>query len=323
MLLAACHTQSSGWANVERLEELSDLRAEAGNLLWAESDVSSLTDEDVALIAEEFELPELAVEDAVKARQRPKLELYGDVIFIVTHQLDEIDDQLEACQIAFFIGDRYVLTLHHGADRTLTEAKKRWERTPPEHSHPALLLHTLLDVVVDDYQEIADRLESEVEELEDIVLALPQAPVQRQIYTHKQQISRLRRYVIPGQRLMEWAVNPSNLDKPFSEETGHLYRDVNDHLLRIVDQVRNVEDLTQAVLDMSRSAQVERLNEINKQLSAWAAIFGVDTLIAGIYGMNFILVPEDQTLYGFWFAIGLIVVSSLFLFLYFRRRKWL
>jgi magnesium transporter len=330
VLTAICHTEGSArWEQVDDLDRLSDLRATSGTLLWAEADIAELTEEDVQTIAEEFELHPLAVEDAVHVRQRPKFESYDKHMFLVLHQLDTEDGQLEPVQIACFIGERYVLTIHAGARRTLDEAKKRWESVPEDWQHPAQLAHTLLDVVVDDYQEIADDLEVEIEELEDLALELEQrhgrAPgvsIQRRLYSVKQRVGRLRRYVFPGTRLLEWVIEPGH-EKPFSDRTAAHFRDVYDHLMRITEQVRNVDDLASAVLDLVRSHQAEVLNEINKKLAAWAAIFAIGTLIAGIYGMNFALVPEDQTLFGFWFAVALMVVCSIAAYINFKKRDWL
>jgi magnesium transporter len=322
MLLAVCQSAEKGWSDVEDLSSLSDLRLERTNLLMAEADVSNLTDDDVALIAEEFDLHSLAVEDAVHTRQRPKLESYASHLFVVMHQLDEENGQLEAVQIACFVGDRYVLVLHAGATRTLDEFKKRWHANVPAHKDPSNLVHTLIDVVVDDYQDIADRLESEVEELEDIALTVPTAPIQRQLYSLKQRLARLRRYVIPAARLLDWALDP-HTDKPFSEETATLFNDVRDHLLRITDEIRNIDDLSQAVLELNRSEQAHSLNEVTRRLSAWAAIFAVETVIAGIYGMNFELFPFDGHIEGFWFATGLMFISGIALYVYFKRRGWI
>ena len=323
MLLAACHSKDRGWTEVPDLTKISDLRAQADTVLWAETDVAGLSSEDAALIAEEFDLPPLAVEDAVHTRQRPKLEVYENQLFIVMHQLDEEHDQLEASQIAAFVGEGFVLVVHAGAKRTLDEAKRRWANDELIDEGPPELLHVLADVVVDDYQEISDRLEDEMEDLEDIALAEPSAPIQRQLYSIKQQVARLRRYVLPATRLLDWALDPDPHGRPFSKENAVLFRDVHDHLLRITDQVRNIDDLAQAVIDLTRAEQAQTLNENSRRLSAWAAIFAVGTLIAGIYGMNFTLVPRDQSLFGFWFAIALMSVSSVGLYLYFRKRKWL
>jgi magnesium transporter len=324
MLAAICHSATAGWVRVDDLERLSDLRAEAGNVLWAEADIADLDDAEIALIAAEFSLHELAIEDALNTRQRPKLEGYEGNRFIVFHQLDEIAGQLEATQIACFVGDRYLLTLHSGAARTITEAKERWkqEEGSEDLDHPELLLHTLFDVVVDEYQDIADRLEADMEELEEIALDSPTARIQRQLYSMKQKLSRFRRYVLPASRLFDASAFP-DLQRHLPEETQRLFRDIHDHLLRMADQIRNIDDLAQAILDLTQSEQGAQLSEVNRRLSGWAAIFAVETLIAGIYGMNFKLVPEDQTLGGFWFALGLMVVSGLILFWFFRKRGWI
>ena len=321
MLMAVCHSSETGWTQVKELERLSDLRAQAGNVLWAEADVATLTPEDIDTIAEEFGLHPLAVEDAVNARQRPKLESYEGHLFIVFHELDEVEGQLEACQIACFIGDRYVLVLHDHADRILEAAKERFSEEGERLDSPAFLVYTMLDVVVDDYQVKADRLEDEMEVLEEIVLSTPTAPIQRQLYSTKQRIARLRRYVMPGSRVLEWMLDPAH--RRFSDDSSELFRDIHDHLLRMTDQIRNIDELSDAVMDLVRSEQANALNEVNKRLAAWAAIFGIGTLIAGIYGMNFSLVPEDQSMFGFWFALGLMIVTSVGLYAYFKRRNWL
>lgn len=323
MIMAVCHTEERGWTDIEDLSRISDLRAQAGNVLWADADVSTLSREDVGLIAEEFDLHPLAVEDAIHTRQRPKLEPYEKHLFLVLDELDEIDGQLEASQIACFVGDRYLLTLHDGAGRLLERARTRWERE--KDALPGgitYLLYTLLDTVVDDYQAIADRLEEEIEELEEIILAAPTAPVQRQVYELKQQVLRLRRYALPLRRVLDWMVEGQGRES-FGGDTGELLRDVHDHILRIADQVASVDDLSGAVLDLSRSAQADALNEINKKLSAWAAIFAVSAIITGAYGMNYRLFPDLDGQIGFGFAIGLMAISAGSLYTYFRRKGWL
>lgn len=323
MLMAVCHSADTGWTKIDDLSNLSDLRAQAGNVLWAEADLAHLDRRDVEVIAEEFGLDELAVEDAQNTRQRPKIENYASHQFVVFHQFDESDGQLEATQIACFIGQRYLLTIHAGAERTIEAAKQRWreELDRAALQDPERLLHTLFDVVVDEYQEIADRLEDDMEELEEIALDTPRAPIQRQLYSMKQKVARFRRYVIPAARIVARDFE-SDVGEA-ADETRRLFRDVHDHLIRMTEQIRNIDDLSQAVLDLTQSEQATALSEVNKRLSAWAAIFAVGTLIAGVYGMNFVLVPKDQTLVGFWFAVGLMVVSGIVLYWYFKRREWL
>ena len=323
MLLTVCHSPESGWQRVDDVSRVSEIRRQAETLLWAESDVLNLTEADVATIAEEFGLHPLAVEDAIHTKQRPKIEHYPTHVFVVFHQLNEVDGQLEAVQLACFMGNDYLLTIHAGAARTLDEAKNRWaEGEDGMNQHPSFLLHTLLDVVVDEYQVYADGIEAEMEDLEELILSEPKLKVQRQLYSVKQRVARLRRYVLPESRMLAWAVDP-DLPKPVPDATARLFSDVEDHLLRIGDQVKNVDELAQAVLDMTQSAQAQDLNEVNRMLAAWAAIFAVGTLIAGIYGMNFDLVPGTGTRFGFWFAIGLSILSSVGLYLNFKKRGWL
>ena len=323
MLLAVCHSSARGWADVDDLDRLSDLRGEQGNLLWAEADITNLTPVDVETIAEEFGLHKLAVEDAMHLRQRPKVDIYENHLFLVMHQLDEEEGQLEAAQIACFIGPRYVLTLHEGANKTLSEAKKRWRREEAEFGGgPAILTHTLLDVVVDDYQLIADKLEAEVEDLEDIVLAAPLSPVQNQLYSLKQRTARLRRYVFPLQRAVETLLSPVNADR-VPEETHVLFRDIHDHVLRISDQVKNIDELDEAAMDLRRTAQAEMLNDATKRLTGWAAIIAVPTLITGVYGMNLGLWPTPGSRWGFYTVLAFIVFVCFFLYRYFKTKDWI
>lgn len=318
--MAVCHSAETGWTKVDDLTRLSDLREEGGNLLWAEADINNLTIDDIQTIAEEFGLHRLAVEDALNARQRPKLEAYDNHTFVVVDQLDEADGQLEAAQIACFVGDRYVLTVHAGADRTLDIAKERWQVAQKQLGQGApYLVHTLLDVIVDDYQRIADDLEDEVEQLEDVVLNAPGAPIQRQLYSLRQRLARMRRFALPAGRVLETLTDGAQTPR----EASALYRDVRDHLLRINDQIRNIDDLSQAVLDLSRSEQANSLNEVTKKLTGWAAIIAVPTFIASVYGMNFHLVPADGEVLGFWFALSLMALSSIGLYVQLKKRGWI
>jgi magnesium transporter len=317
MLRAAIYSQEKRWSEVGHVEDVSELRKEPQNLFWARGDVRDLSPEDVALIQEEFDLPSDAVDAAVSARSRPKIEPFGDDVVAVIYELDEIDEQLEALQIAVFVGIDFLLVLHNGAERTLEKTEHALRKMDDLQ-----LLYNLFDVVVTDYQEIADDLEEEVEHMEEIILEAPEAPVQRQLYALKQRLARLRRYVLPWSRMMEEVVENEDHIFPTPKRMDRL-RGLRDRLGRIKDQVGSVEDLAQALIDLTRAEQGDRLNEQQRRLGAWAAIFGVATVIGGIYGMNFQLVPKHETYFGFWFALILIAVSSGGLFIYFRKKHWL
>ena len=278
-------------------------------------------------MADEFGLHDLAVEDATSAKERPKLEEYEKHLFVVVHELQPREGQLEVAQIACFVGTRFVLALHTGAGRTMAETRRRLLATTEEiWGGSAFLMHALLDAIVDDYQAIADGLEQEIEDLEETLLADPRSPAQTRLYTVKQRVARFRRYVLPVSRMLATVVEGDGVGAAIAlVETnfGTYFRDVHDHTLRIADQVRNVEDLGDALIDLARVEATNAQNEIVKRLTGWAAIIAVPPFIASVYGMNFRLFPADGQIFGFWFALGLMFVTSVGLYVYFKRRGWI
>lgn len=327
MLTAIYHTPDGGWEEVTDLSVISNLCEQSGARVWAEADVSTLTRADIATIAVEFGLHELAVEDAVGANERPKLEEYDAHLFTVVHELQPQNGQLEPAQIACFIGTRYVLAVHSGATRTMEETKRRLRAAKGElWGGSAFLMHTLLDTIVDDYQRIADNLEAEVEGLEEELLADPRSPAQTRLYTVKQREARFRRFVLPVARMLGTVVEQGSIGSSIrlvDTHFGAYFRDVHDHTLRVADQVRNIEDLADALIDLVRVEASNAQNEATKRLSGWAAIIAVPTFIASVYGMNFELVPHHGRLFGFWFALSLMVTTAISLYVFFKRRGWI
>lgn len=322
VLKAVCHAGEGRWIEIEEFSRVSDLLAEGKQLVWAQADIADLTPSNIAIIAEELGLHPLAVEDAMTPRQRPKLEQYENHLFAVMHQLDEIEDQLEARQIACFVGPRFALTIHQGAERTIKEALARLGGLTKEgHRGPSAIVQALLDAVVDDYQAIGERLENQMEAMEDSALAAPRRPLQNRLYGVKQQVARLRRYVVPGERVLADLVE--GRAGMATERTRAHFRDIHDHLLRIIDQIRNIDDLANAVIELQRAEQANALNEVTKRLTGWAAIIAIPTLIASVYGMNFRLFPRNENRAGFWIAVGMMTTSALGLYAFFRRRNWI
>ncbi|MEX0874727.1 MAG: CorA family divalent cation transporter [Actinomycetota bacterium] len=326
MLTAIYTSPETGWQEITDLSLISSLCDQAGTRVWAEADVSTLTKKDIDTIAVEFGLHELAVEDATSLRERPKLEEYDKHLFVVVHELQPHDGQLEAAQIACFIGTRFVLALHSGAAHTLDETKRRLRETKEEiWGGSAYLMHTLLDTIVDDYQRIADELEHEIETLEDKVLADPRSQAQTRLYTVKQRIARFRRYVLPVDRMLASVVEQGTLGASIrlvDTHFGAYFRDIHDHTLRVTDQVRNIEDLADAMIDLVRVEATNAQNEVTKRLTGWAAIIAVPTYIASVYGMNYQLVPR-QEIFGFWFALGLMATAAVSLYVFFKKRGWI
>lgn len=324
MLNAFTHVPGTGWVALADVRRISDVIAESGALLWAHADIQTLAPGDIETIAEEFGLHALAVEDALNARQRPKVETYDNHLFVVVHQLDEMGGQLEARQIACFIGKNYVLTLHDDAGRLVERAiaRTRWTEREPGRG-PSWIMHALVDAVVDEYQAIADAIESEVEELEEATLIDPRAGSGHQVYSIKQRLARMRRYVMPGSRALASFVDAARNGGASTEQTAAYFRDVLDHTLRIGDQIRNVEDLVDAMMELRRAEQANALNEVTKKLTGWAAIIAIPTLIASVYGMNFALVPAEGSSTGFFFALGSMATAATALYVFFKRRRWL
>jgi len=181
---------------------------------------------------------------------------------------------------------------------------------------------------VDEYEVIANALEQEVERLEEEALRaseegrVEEVVDQADLYSLKQKVSRLRRYAIPVERILA-AVTGGEAGRSLDEATRHLFQDVHDHTIRLSAQIRNVDELSGAILDLIRSEQADTLNMINKKLSAWAAIFAAWAVITGFYGMNLDLEPEEQSAFGLWFVLGLMVAVGLGLYAVFKRRRWL
>jgi magnesium transporter len=327
MLTAICHKPETGWQDVTDLSTISNLCDQSGTRVWAQADISTLTPQDVATIAEEFGLHELAVEDATNAKERPKLEEYENHLFVVVHELQAHEGQLEAAQIACFIGTRFVLALHAGAQRTMDETRKRLRATKGEvWGGSAYLVHALLDAIVDDYQHIGDHLEEEIEALEEQLLVDPRSGGQTHLYTVKQRLARFRRYVLPVSRMLGGVVEQGTVGAAIAlvdTQFGAYFRDVHDHTLRIADQVRNIQDLTDALIELVRVEATNAQNEVTKRLTGWAAIIAVPTFIASVYGMNFELVPHSGRIHGFWFALALMAATAIGLYVYFKRREWI
>jgi magnesium transporter len=334
-LEALCRTPDGDWTMVEDLAKVAELRRDARVAVWAEADARDASEADIQQLAAEFALDELAVADALNPRQRPKLEAYDPHLLLVLYQLDEEADQLEPRQLACFVGPTYVLLLHHGADRLVEEIRTRTEAGGPEMASADRMLHVVADVAVDDYEAIAGRISDQVEDLETQALTVARAeerttkevqgamPSQYRLYTLKQQTSMLRRFALPLSLALE-RIEVREEPVAISDDTEKLFRDVHDHVVRVSAQIRSIEDLAQGVLDLTQSVQADTLNEINKKLTGWAAIVAAPALIAGLYGINYQLVPFTRIgAWGFVFVLGAMAMASLSLYLLFKSKGWI
>ena len=281
-------------------------------------------------IAATFGLHELAVEDAVKAEQRPKLERFGDVAFLVLRtarycehtELTEYSEVVETGQVMLFIGPNFLISVRHGDASRLSPVRAGLETKRELLAHgPWAVAYAITDRVVDLYLEVADQLEDDLDVLEaDVFDRQGSGRIQR-IYQMKRELVEFKRAVTPLQRPLLTLTSQANREVP--EEVRRYFRDVQDHLSRTVEQVSSYDDLLNSILQ-ARLAQVTvDQNDDMRKIAAWAAIGAVWTAIAGIYGMNFHNMPELDWTYGYPGVVAVMLAISLVLYRWFRRNGWM
>jgi magnesium transporter len=294
-----------------------------GSLAWI--GLHEPTTEEFDSVRREFELHELAVEDAMKGHQRPKLDVYeNDQLFLVLKTARYFEpDTLEFGEIHVFVGEGYVVTVRHGNATPLHDVRLSLEKRPELlRCGAGAVLHAILDRVVDDYTPVLTNLDVDITELEaqafgeDTTVGLTE-----RIYRLKRQVIDLHRAVAPlSEPLGRLADGRYDV---IDEEMRPYMRDVYDHLLRDVQQADQFRELLTSILEANLTQVSVRQNEEMRKISAWAAIIAVPTLIAGVYGMNFQNMPELNWKYGYPLAVAVMVLISVSLFTYFRRIEWL
>jgi magnesium transporter len=269
-------------------------------------------------------LHELAVEDAIKAHQRPKLEVFGDTLFVVLRTARYVDETetVEFGEILVFVGQRFVVVVRHGTASELASARADLEARPDFLAHgPSAVLYGILDKVVDDYVPVLDGLEDDVSEVEEAVFSMLTAnPVER-IYKLKREVIDFRRSIAP---LVQPLGRLTDESLPCVGESVRAYfRDVLDHVQRASEQVESLDDALTSVLEANLIQVGVRQNDDMRKISAWAAMAIVPTLIASIYGMNFQHIPFARHGEGFVLTVGFMVVIVVVMYRYFRRQGWL
>lgn len=299
---------------------ISDRLVEKDTLVWL--DLEDPSDEELSMIQEEFSLHPLAIEDARHRDQRPKVEIFADHFFVVMHSMRPDGEELQDTEVHAFVGPGFLVTLRYPPAFDLTRVLERWEsQSELTKQGGGFLLYALLDEVVDGYFDVLERFEDLSEEVEQQVFANhPPSDVQERIFDLKKQVLRFRRRVMPLRDALDLLQEEKGV---VTEPLRAYYRDVADHLIRTLEFVDNIRELLTTALEAHLSQVSNRLNQVMKQVTSWAAIILVPTLIAGIYGMNFVHMPELDWLFGYAFALGLMVVTAIGLFVMFRRRDWL
>ncbi|MFF8600394.1 magnesium and cobalt transport protein CorA [Streptomyces sp. NPDC015232] len=306
-------------------DALAEARATGDAFLWV--GLHEPTEEEFGHVSAEFALHPLAVEDALKAHQRPKLEVYDDSLFVVLKPVvyEPESDRVSSGELMLFIGDSFVVTVRHGVGSPLAAVRRRLEAEPEVLRHgPTAVLYAIGDAVVDHYIEVAGELQVDLEELEADVFAPTgghPARTAERIYTAKRQVLEFRRasgpLAGPVARLVTGSV-------PFvHEEAMPFFRDVQDHLLRANEQVEGLDRLLSDVLSAHLAQMGVRQNDDMRKISAWAAMAAVPTMVAGIYGMNFEHMPELRWVWSYPVVILLMAGVVAGLYRLFKRRGWM
>ncbi len=277
-----------------------------------------------ASVRSAFELHELAVEDALKAHQRPKLEVYDDTLFIVVKTARYVDSEevVTLGELLLFAGANFVVAVRHGEASPLSETRRRVEKRPELlRCGPGAVLWAILDHVVDDYLPVLEGLEQDIDQVEnDVFSSVKENPAER-IYFLKRELMEFLRGVRPLRDPLERLAGGALA--LLSEDIRPYFRDVDDHLVRVVEQLEGDRDLLTSILQANLTQVSIRQNEDMRKISAWAAIVAVPTMIAGIYGMNFQHMPELKAVWGYPFALGLMAVVCGGLYAAFKRSGWL
>jgi magnesium transporter len=276
------------------------------------------------LVQQEFGLHDLAIEDALTAHQRPKLEQYDGSLFVVlrTAQLNG-DRGLELGETHVFVGQRYVISVRHGSLKSHIGLRARCEAVPHFLSKgPGFVLYALMDFVVDQYQPIVEALEERLEELEEEIFGGTfNRETTARIYKLKRDLLMLKRAVSPlvevCNRLMRYDIHL------IPEDTRPYFRDVYDHVVRVNEMIDNLRELLTTALEANLSLMSVAQSEHSKRLAAWAAIIAVPTMIAGVYGMNFDTMPELHWNFGYPLVMALMAGACASLFVGFKRSGWL
>ena len=310
-------------AKADGLEEISrdvaaDLLRRADSNLWLHFD--SPDQEELRFLQKNLKIHDLIMEDIVHQNQRPKLDSFDDYVYLAVHPLQRKESwQIEPSELDLLLGRSWIVSVHYGPLPGLIDNSHLHDRIPLALGRgPDFMLYTLLDLVVDAYFPLLDEIEDEIDSLEDRLLARGSAIDINRLLALKRSLVRIRRAVSPQREVFNQLTRH---DFPFIRPEHLVYfRDVYDHLIRIVEELDSLRDILSSVLEIYLASTSNQLNVTMKRLTAWGTIFIVVTAIAGIYGMNFKYMPELEWRYGYFVILALMTVISLGLYFYFKKK---
>jgi magnesium transporter len=316
-------------AEPQTLEQTFETLTRHGGMAWI--GLYRPTAAEMAAVAREFGLHALAVEDAISAHQRPKLERYEDNLFTVLRPARYLDstETVEFGELHVFTGRNFVVTIRHAEMAGVGRVRRRLEDRPDLLRHgPEAVLYALLDMVVDDYAPVVAGLENDIDEIEDQLFSGDNS-VSRRIYELAREVIQFQRAIHPLPEMME------QLRRGFEKygvntELQHSLRDVEDHVERVISRADSFRDLLQNALTLDGTLTANRQNEASaeqneqvKKISSWAAIFFAPSFVAGVYGMNFDYMPELHWAAGYPMAIVLMAATATLMYAIFKRKGWL
>lgn len=310
-------------------EKISDVIGSEGVLLWV--DVVDLDDRDMEMLTGEFSIYDLVLEDVAEHGQRPKLEVYGGWAHLVGYAAT--GDRTDMAEVDLLVGAGWMVSVRSSSRQgrlfDVAPTIERFERTRAGSIEVGLLLYMMFDDMVDRYFDVVDRAEDSLEEIEADLFAVEDEGadpdhdrrVQRNLLHERRALILMRRRIVP---MRDVALGLLRGEMPWIDPASMLYmQNVLDHLLRLVDQIDTQRELLGNVVDAHLALQANRMNEVMKKMTSWGAILIVASLIAGIYGMNFSNMPELHWHFGYFAALGLMVVCTAGLWVYFKRKDWL
>lgn len=297
------------------------LRREEGEFLWI--GLHEPTPDELRTLQAAFHLHPLAIEDALKAHQLPKVDVYGDQLFVVARTAFLKDAVISYGETHIFVGQSFIITVRHGSARAHTELRGQLEAAPQLLRHGVdYVLHGVLDFVADGYLPLVESIEDEILEMEHRALDafLSRGEIGR-IFNLRRDLAKFLRILGP---MHEVAGRLEHLDMPcIDTEVRPYFRDIADHVRRVETMVRALQDVLSSVFEVASLLETQRQGAITRRLAAWAAILAVPTAIAGIYGMNFDHMPELRWTYGYPLVVTLIVVICVTLYTRFKKSGWL
>jgi magnesium transporter len=321
MIQVIMHSNPNGPVTETRFEDLSELITQKQTSIWV--DVVDPTPEEIARIGEEFHFHPLALEDVARGGQRPKVDQYDGYQFIAFYGLTISADRCQSREVDIFLGKHYMVTFHKSDLPVIAEITERWRTNAEKLGNHGVgfLLHSLLDALVDEYFPVLDDIAERSERLEEAIILAGQPTLQAEILRLRRELLLIRRVAGPERDVLNVLIRR---DPPlFGSKEIVYFQDIYDHLLRVTDTVDIYRDMLSSVLDANLSMVSYTLNVVVKRLTSYSIILMSISIIAGIYGMNFVFMPELDWHWGYPFALGLMVVVAAAEVGLFRRIGWL